>query len=73
MAKISRRQWLLASGAALAAAGVGGYFLLRPTLAPVGFDISSDELSRARAFLARHPSIDAHAHPGRTFVDGAQH
>lgn len=28
---------------------------------------------RARALLARHPSIDAHAHPGRTFVEGAEH
>src|SRR3546814_10202979 len=34
---------------------------------------SSDLLARAQAFLAAHPVIDVHAHPGRTFVRGAQH
>src|SRR3546814_2726194 len=34
---------------------------------------SSDLLALAQAFLAAHPVIYAHAHPGRTFVLGAQH
>lgn len=72
MAKFTRRQTVLGTGAAVAALGIGGYFLVRPKPAPIGFDVSPDELAQARAFLQRHPSIDAHAHPGRTFVDGAQ-
>ena len=34
--------------------------------------MSLEELSRARDLLLRHPAVDAHAHPGHTFVDGAQ-
>ena len=62
----------MAGGTALAAGAVGAYVVLRPKPAPIGFAVSTDEMARARALLARHPSIDAHAHPGRTFVDGAQ-
>ena len=71
MGKLSRRQWL-AGGAALVAAGSGAYALWGPKPAPIGFEVTPDELARARALLARHPSVDAHAHPGRTFVDGAE-
>ena len=69
-----RRGVVIGAGAAVAAAAlcVAGYRQLRPPPAPIGFDVSPDELVRARAFLKRHPSIDAHAHPGRTFVDGAE-
>lgn len=64
---------MIGGGVALAcAAGAGGYLLKHPLPAPIGFEISPDELTRARALLSRHPSIDAHAHPGRTFVDGAE-
>ena len=71
---VSRRQWLLGGGVALAgAAGVAGYIAKHPLPAPVGFGVTPDELARARALLARHPSVDAHAHPGRSFVDGAEH
>ena len=72
MRKLSRRQWLLAGGTVAAASAVGAYVVLRPKPAPIGFEVSPDELARARALLARHPSVDAHAHPGRTFVHGAQ-
>lgn len=61
------------AGAALVAVAVGAYWLLAPASPPIGFDVSTDELARARDLLARHPSVDAHAHPGRTFVDGAEH
>ncbi len=44
--------------------------LARP--APVGFGLTGDELARARALLTTRPAIDAHAHPGRTFVRGAE-
>lgn len=73
MRRWSRRQWLAGGTAVVAAAGAGAYLLLGPKPAPIGFATPPDELARARDLLARHPSVDAHAHPGRTFVDGAQH
>ncbi len=72
MSKLSRRLVLAAGGLAVAGVGVGAYFTKHPRLAPLGIDVTPDELARAIALLARHPSIDAHAHPGRTFVDGAE-
>ncbi len=77
MAIVTRRNLLIGAGvavAALGAAGAGGiYVATHPKPAPIGFDVSPEELEQARAFLASHPSIDAHAHPGRTFMRGAQH
>ena len=73
MPSISRRQLVLGSSVAmLGAAGVGAYFVKHPMPAPIGFDVTAEELAQARALLTRHMSVDAHAHPGRTFVDGAQ-
>jgi len=62
----------VAGAAALGVAGFGLYRRAYPPPAPVGFDVSAEELAQARGLLARHPSIDAHAHPGRTFVKGAE-
>lgn len=73
MPMLTRRRLLIGGAASLAAAAGGGYWLLQPTPAPIGFDVSAEELARARALLALHPVIDAHAHPGRTFVRGAEH
>ena len=68
-----RRKLLIGSGVALlGGAGVGGYFVKHPRPAPIGFEVTPEELAQARALLARHISVDAHAHPGRTFVDGAE-
>ncbi len=73
MALFSRRKLLLGGGVGLmAATGVAGYFAKHPRPAPIGFEVTPDELAKARALLARHISVDAHAHPGRTFVDGAE-
>ena len=72
MVKLSRRQWLAGGGAAVVTAAAGGYLVWGPKPAPIGFEVTADELALARALLARHPSVDAHAHPGRTFVDGAE-
>lgn len=73
VAHITKRQFITATGATLAVAAAGGYALLRPRPAPIGFAASAGELAQARAFLASHISIDAHAHPGRTFMRGAEH
>ena len=70
---LTRRRVVIGGAAAVAVLGAGGYWLTHPRPAPIGFDITPDELARARAFLAAHLSVDAHAHPGRTFVDGAEH
>lgn len=73
---VSRRK-VVVGGLAAAAAGLGGfgawaYPKLVPAAAPIGFDLSEEELARAVAFLGAHPAIDSHAHPGRTFVRGAE-
>lgn len=39
----------------------------------VGFTLTEDELAAAVALMQKHPVIDAHAHPGRTFLRGAKH
>lgn len=73
MSLSSRRKLLIGSGVGLvAAAGIAGYFVKHPIPVPIGFEVTPDELMRARALLARHISVDAHAHPGRSFVDGAE-
>ena len=75
MAILTRRRMLVGGGVAavaLAALGAGVYRRVNPGPAPLGFEVSAEELAKARALLARYPSFDAHAHPGRTFVDGAQ-
>ncbi len=72
MARITRRRVLAGIGAAVAAVGAATWWVARPKPAPIGFAVSTQELSTARGLLARHPSVDAHAHPGRSFVDGAE-
>lgn len=36
----------------------------------LGLDIPPERLAEARRFLARHPAIDVHSHPGRFFMSG---
>lgn len=74
MASISRRGALaLGAGALAAAAGGAAYLALRSKPVPIGFAVSQAELDWARQFLAENMAIDAHAHPGRTFMRGAEH
>lgn len=73
MALLTRRRLVLGGSAALLATAGASVWWWRQPRAPIGFAYSDDELARARAFLAAHPVIDAHAHPGRTFVRGAEH
>lgn len=72
MGKMTRRV-LLAGGAAVIAAGTYGAYAWRkrPDSAPLGFDLSDEELARGVAFLKANPALDAHAHPGRTFLRDA--
>ena len=73
MTLLTRRKLLAGGGAAVvAAAGIGAYFVKHPPAAPIGYAVTPDELAKARALLAKHISVDAHAHPGRKFVDGAE-
>ncbi len=72
MERIRRRRVLTGIGATVAAVGAGIWWVARPKPAPIGFTVSTQELATARELLARHPSVDAHAHPGRSFVHGAQ-
>lgn len=76
---VSRRA-VVGGAATGAAAGVGAGVVawwaarqLGTPRAAVGFELSDDERARAVAFLDAHPAIDTHAHPGRTFVRGAEH
>jgi membrane dipeptidase len=72
MRKLTRRRILTGLGAAVVAVGAGTYWVARPKPAPIGFDVTPEALASARDLLSRHPSFDAHAHPGRSFVDGAE-
>lgn len=72
MRKLTRRRLLTGLGIAAATVAAGTWWVARPRPAPIGFSVTADELAAARALLARHPAFDAHAHPGRSFVDGAE-
>jgi len=72
MRKPTRRRILFGIGAAVLATGAGTWWAARPRPAPLGFAVSADALAAARDLLARHPAFDTHAHPGRSFVDGAE-
>ncbi len=70
-----RRRTLI--GGALALGGLGAFgaaawWKLRPSPPEVGFSLSEEELAAALALMRESPVIDAHAHPGRTFVRGAE-
>ena len=74
---MKRRHFLLGGAVALGAVGGAGYwFGLRPMAVPqpaeLGFQPTEAELTAARALMRRLPVIDAHAHPGRTFLRGAE-
>ena len=72
MGKMTRRA-LLAGGTAVIAAGAYGVYAWRkrPDAAPLGFTLTEEELARGVTFLKANPAIDAHAHPGRTFLRDA--
>lgn len=72
MAVFTRRNVLFGSAAILAAAAAGTFWMTRKTPVPIGFDLTQDELARARTFLANNLAVDSHAHPGRTFVRDAE-
>lgn len=73
MAIVTRRRVLTGLGAAVVAVGGATWWLAGSKPAPIGFVVSAQELDAARDLLTRFPSVDAHAHPGRSFVDGAEH
>ena len=58
--------------AGLGVVGALAWRKLKPTPPEIGFTLSDDEMAAARALMADSPVIDAHAHPGRTFVRGAR-
>ncbi len=68
---MKRRNVLIGMGG-LAAVAAGGYWYLRPRPAPVGFTLPDDVLEQARTLMTQAPVVDAHAHPGRTFVRDAE-
>ena len=71
----SRRKLILGFAAGAGVIGAGGYFTLKPLIspdpAPIGFTLASGTIEKAVALLKKHPAVDVHAHPGRTFVHGA--
>ena len=72
MGKLTRRVLIGAGAAAVAGAAYGAHKLRkRPAPAPLGFELTDEERARGVAFLTANPAIDAHAHPGQTFVRGA--
>ena len=65
---VSRRNVIGRVVAGVAVVAAGGYYKFIPQPPNVGFTLNDAELERAMAFLKANPAIDAHAHPGRTFV-----
>ena len=68
MGKFTRRA-VLAGGAA---AAVGALLWSRTRKPPLGIDIPEAFLERGAALLRESPAIDVHAHPGRSFLAGAE-
>ena len=67
------RRFVLGAGAGTALAALTGVWAAhssRPVNA--GVPLTADDLAAAMVLLKRHPAIDSHAHPGRTFVLGAE-
>ena len=72
MGKMTRRVLRGAGAAAIAGVAYGVHTLRRrPGPAPLGFELTDEERARGVAFLKTNPALDAHAHPGQTFVRGA--
>ena len=67
-----KRRTVIGGTIGLAALAAAGWWFLRPRPAEVGFSLTEDELSEALALMAEAPVVDAHAHPGRTFVRDAE-
>lgn len=67
-----KRRKLLWGAAGAALVGALAFKTLRPKPPEVGFTLTEDEMEAALALMAESPVIDAHAHPGRTFVRGAK-
>ena len=71
MALMNRRKFLITgTAAALAAGGYGWYSFNKQ--APIGFEIDAATVQLGREFLQQNISVDIHAHPGRSFVEGGQ-
>lgn len=73
MRKLTRRA-LIAGGVTggVAIAAAGGLWWARSRKPPLGMEIPEDFLRRGAALLAEYPSVDVHAHPGRSFLVGAK-
>lgn len=68
------RRFVLSAGIGTALAAATGVWAARASKpVDVGAPLSPDDIAAAMVLLARHPAIDSHAHPGRTFVLGAEH
>jgi membrane dipeptidase len=64
--RFTRRHALAALGAGLAAGPALGQRLIVGS----GLTLSEGEIAAGRAFLARHPNVDVHAHPGVFMLRG---
>ncbi len=70
MKLLSRRNFLLGTaGLVLTAGGIGWYILNKKM--PIGFKVKEETVTSGRALLKKIISVDIHAHPGRSFVEGA--
>jgi len=69
---VTRRKVLMGVAGGLVVSGGAGFYLTRPKSVEVGFSLKPDTLMAAVALMKANPVIDAHAHPGRTFVRGGE-
>ncbi len=71
MKKINRRKFLLSSSAILlTAAGFSWYKMSKKP--PLGIEVNDELITHGKELLKQIIAIDIHAHPGRSFVEGAK-
>jgi membrane dipeptidase len=75
---LSRRNLMLGAGAAMAAFAGSAAFgqtprWYDPAKGKLGMALSEAQLAAGIRFLARHPSVDVHCHPGRFFLHDVEH
>lgn len=68
--RLTRRTAVAGALASLAAVS-GGWLWSRTRKAPLGMDIPRELIERGATLVREHPVVDVHAHPGRSFLAGA--
>ena len=72
MRKLTRRTAIAGGIAAGVGAAVAGVLWPRLRKPPLGMELPQAAIERGQELVREHPAIDVHAHPGRSFLVGAE-